>query len=169
MGLEYQLLPINQSEVTSSNGTWKKVPDHGYALIDDINCPVLVIETGLSERDQKLAIDTQDWLEVHGSRTQVVITININRSTPHLTIRRWEHYYSPSRPATRLFQPSRSTMETVDVVHENGITRATGKLIIPFEKVFRREKHGHGETDIVVERHELIKVAELVWKAQGFI
>ncbi|KAM5440840.1 hypothetical protein MferCBS31731_003979 [Microsporum ferrugineum] len=107
--------------------------------------------------------------EANGSRTKVVITIDIGWCAPHLTLQRWEHYYPPSRPATRSFQPNGSTVQTVEVIHENGITRATGELTIPFEKVFRRAKRDRRETDIVVERHELVKVAEFVWRAQEFM
>lgn len=169
MGLEDQLVNIGQAEMTSSNGTWKKEPDIGYALENDMEWPILVVETGLSETEQRLEVDAQGWLVAHGSRTQVVITIKIDQRTPRLTMQRWEHCYPPSRPVTRFFQPSRSTMQTVEVYHENGITRATGELTIPFEKVFRRAKHGRRETDIVVEKHELIKVAEFVWRAQNFM
>ncbi|EEQ31396.1 hypothetical protein McanMca71_004492 [Microsporum canis] len=167
MSLEDQLIAINQPEITSSNGAWKKIPDLGYALIGDLEWPVLVIETGLSETKEKLAIDAQGWLEAHGSRTQVVITIKIDQRSPYLTIQRWEHY-PLSRPITRSFQLSGS-IQTVEIIHKNGITRATGELTIPFYKVFRRAKHGRGETDIIIERHELIKVAEFVWRAQGFM
>ncbi|KAK2879988.1 hypothetical protein FQN49_000681 [Arthroderma sp. PD_2] len=169
MGLEDELVAIDQSKMTSANGTWRKVPDLGFALTGDLKWPVLVVETGLSESGQKLAIDAQGWLEANGSRTEVVITTKIDRHTPRLIIRRWELYYPPSRRAARSFQPSGSTMQSVEVTHENGITRATGELTIPFEKVFRRAKHGRRETDIVVERHELTKMAEFVWRAQGFM
>ncbi|EFE39435.1 hypothetical protein TRV_05832 [Trichophyton verrucosum HKI 0517] len=167
MGLQYELIAMNESEIKNLNETWRKQPGLSFALADHIHWPVLVIETGMSEGQQKLAIDAQGWLEAQGSDTKAVITINIDKHSPHITFQRWEH--EDTRHTTRSRHPHGSVVQTVEVFHKGVTTRATGELIIPFEKVFGRVRHGRKEADIIITKNQLIRLGQLVWAEQRFM
>ena len=167
MGVEYELVAMNESEIQNLNKTWRKQPDLAFALDGHTRWPVLVIETGMLESQQKLAIDAQGWLEAQGSETKVVITINIDKHSPRITFQRWEHAYI--QHATRSHHPHGSVVQTAEVFHKGVTTRATGELIIPFEKVFGRVRHGRKEGDIIVTKNQLIRMGELVWPEQSFM
>ncbi|EZF34326.1 hypothetical protein TMEN_6280 [Trichophyton mentagrophytes] len=167
MGVEYELVSMNESEIQSLNKTWRKQPDLAFGLDGHTRWPVLVIETGMSETQQKLAIDAQGWLEAQGSDTKVVITMNIDKHSPRITFQRWEHAYT--RHATRSHHPHGSVVQTVEVFHKGVNTRATGELIIPFEKVFGRMRRGRKEADIIITKNQLIRLGELVWAEQRFM
>ncbi|EFE31133.1 uncharacterized protein ARB_02002 [Trichophyton benhamiae CBS 112371] len=167
MGVEYELVSMNESEIHSLNKTWRKQPDLAFGLEGHTRWPVLVIETGMSETQQKLAIDAQGWLEAQGSDTKAVITINIDKHSPHITFQRWEH--EDTRHATRSRHPHGSVVQTVEVFHKGVTTRATGELIIPFEKVFGRVRHGRKEADIIITKNQLIRLGQLVWAEQRFM
>ncbi|EFQ98344.1 hypothetical protein MGYG_01377 [Nannizzia gypsea CBS 118893] len=167
MGLEYELIGINQKLVESSNKAWKKQADLSYAIAGHTRWPVLVFGTGLSETAKKLAIDAQGWLEAQGSDTQVAITIKIDRHQPNITLQRWELSYP--RRMTRSQQPIGAVTQEVRVFYKDGVARATGDLIIPFDKVFRRPKRGRREADISIKKEKLVYMGELIWAEQGLV
>ncbi|KAK2809026.1 hypothetical protein FQN49_008652, partial [Arthroderma sp. PD_2] len=74
-----------------------KVPDGTFRPRRRDNAgPTLVIEVGLFERDRKLSIDAQGWLEADGFHTEVVITAKVDRRTPSITW--WEDFYPADNP-----------------------------------------------------------------------
>ncbi|KAF3895707.1 hypothetical protein GTR04_1211 [Trichophyton interdigitale] len=169
MGLHNELHGVHPFKVESTTGNWVKEGDGGFMRIDNLDWPIAAIEIGLSETESKLAIDAQGWLEAEGSRTEAVITAKLDRQTPRITVKRWQHYIPPFRPRTRHYNPIGSVMETVIVTHELGVTRVSNCLTIPFEKIFGRAKRGPNERDIVLSKDDLAEICELAWRAQGFI
>ncbi|EFE44406.1 hypothetical protein TRV_00822 [Trichophyton verrucosum HKI 0517] len=88
MGLEFEIL--NSGEARTTSGTFVKEPDASFTLSDH-DWPILVIEAGVSESDTKLKMDARGWLESAGSETKVTITIIINRHSPQIDFKKWEH------------------------------------------------------------------------------
>ncbi|KAM5445981.1 hypothetical protein MaudCBS49596_006926 [Microsporum audouinii] len=166
MGLKKVLRDTGRAQVTST--TSAKEPDGSFKLVRE-KWPTIAIETGLSEHRSKLAIDAHWWLEAEESRTLVVITAKIDQRRPQIIFQRWEHYYPPLRPITRHYYPTSTVIQEVHAVHEGGITRATGDLVIPFEKMFRRPRDGREENDTVIGRDVLADIAESAWESQGFM
>ena len=80
--------------------------------------------------------DAQGWIETEDSEVQTVMTIKIDRTTPKITIHKWEE-----APYTRRMTRSgslyhRTTKKRQEVVVEllNGTISVTGSLDIQFEK-----------------------------------
>ncbi|KAM5438513.1 hypothetical protein MferCBS31731_005090 [Microsporum ferrugineum] len=171
MGIANEVTSANPFRVTTEK--YVKECDGGFLRIhqhpDNIQWPTLAVEIGLSESENKLAIDAQGWLEAEGSQTHVVITAKLDRRTPKITFRRWERYFPPFRPATRNYQPIGSVIEEVIATHEGGVTKVTGDMTIPFEKLCGRPRRGPMEVDIVIEPATFMKISERSWGIQGFI
>ncbi|DAA78949.1 TPA_exp: Uncharacterized protein A8136_2734 [Trichophyton benhamiae CBS 112371] len=171
MGLRRVYNPSGAANMNSPNRaniTSTKQPD-GSFFIEREQWPTLIIEIGLSESIRKMAMDAHWWLEAEGSCTLIVITAKIDREKPLITFQRWEHHHPPHRPITRRCYPNSAVVQEVRAVHENGVTRVTGNIILPFEKMLRRCKETKKEKDIVIERDVLIDFAEATWKSQQFM
>ncbi|EFR02849.1 hypothetical protein MGYG_05850 [Nannizzia gypsea CBS 118893] len=136
---------------------------------NDMQWPTLAVEVGLSESKNKLAIDAQGWLEAEGSRTCVVITAKLERDTPRITFGRWELDFPPFRPITRNYQPIGSIKQEVIATHEGGVTRVSGDMTIPFEKICGRPRQGPMEADIIIGRAAFKEISERSWDIQGFM
>ncbi|OAL62104.1 hypothetical protein A7C99_6679 [Trichophyton rubrum] len=173
MGLRKVYIPSGAASMNSpsrANTRSTKQPD-GSFFIEGEEWPTLVIEIGLSESIQKLVMDAHWWLEAEGSCTLIVITAKIDRHKPLITFQRWEHehHHPPHRPITGHCYLNSTVVQEVCAVHENGVTRVTGNIILPFEKMLRRSKETKKETDINIGRDILIDFAEATWKSQGFM
>lgn len=157
-------------------GRFAKEPDCAWApesLCKSYNrkWPTIAVEVGLSETIQKLAVDAQAWLEAEGSQVQIVLTIKIDRQSPNVIIQKWEIASSSSRRITRSCRPTAECTQRIEISPSSGINNNTGKLIVPFEKVFDRPMNPYNpqEQDLVFSNEDLRGIAEEGWRRQGFI
>lgn len=130
---------------------------------------MVVLEIGLVEGMERLAIETEAWLEANGSRTTVVLTADIDRQKPKIKMQMWQRIARDGTgPLTHNGECTMARiMSEVNVIRENSKTTASEDLVIPFEAVFNRSPRTDGEGDIMIPRDELVHIAELVWKVQG--
>ncbi|GBF64280.1 hypothetical protein TMEN_6970 [Trichophyton mentagrophytes] len=152
----------NMHSPSRANARSTKQPD-GSFFIEGEEWPTLIIEIGLSESIKKLAMDAHWWLEAEGSCTLIVITAKIDRQKPLITFQRWENHHGP---ITRHCYPNITVVQEVRAAHENGVTRVTGNIILPFENLLRRSKENKKEADIIIGRDRLIDFAETTWRNQ---
>lgn len=121
-------------ERKEQDAPWKSLPAPGAP---QRTWPTVALEVGWSESINKLAVDAQGWIEAQGSEMQTVITIKIDRTTPKVTIQKWEEA-SDIRGMTPSGSSHHRTAETkqeVIIAHSNGINTVTGTLEIQFEKI----------------------------------
>jgi len=71
-----------------------------------------VAEAGLSQTANQFAGDARGWLEIEGSSTKMVLTINILRHCPKIIFQKWE------LPAVGEPHETRSTITSAQVAEE---------------------------------------------------
>ncbi|KAM5465357.1 hypothetical protein MauCBS54593_006603 [Microsporum audouinii] len=99
----------------------------------------------------------------------VVITVKINRNTPEITLSRWEREFPVQWPNLRNTRPSGRVVEEIVATRESGVTKVTGDLTIPFEKLAARAANGPQECDTIVTKDQVSTICELAWAAQEFM
>ncbi|KAM5445159.1 hypothetical protein MaudCBS49596_007794 [Microsporum audouinii] len=66
------------------------------------------------------------------------------------------------------FTPAR-VVEEIVATRESGVTKVTGDLTIPFEKLAARAANGPQECDTIVTKDQVSTICELAWAAQEFM
>ncbi|EFR04660.1 hypothetical protein MGYG_07666 [Nannizzia gypsea CBS 118893] len=128
MSLEDEIDGTGTARFTNRTGTFVKQPDASFTP-DGREWPILVVETGLSEKGSKLAIDARRWLESEGSEPKVAITAYIDQTGPQITFDKWEHESEPQR-VTHSSTLRGDIVEKVIVIRHNGITEVAGDMTI---------------------------------------
>lgn len=182
MNLEDEVDPLGSTTVTL--GSWQKEADGSWGPASNTTEPRFVVEVGLSESAQNLAADARGWLETSGSSVKLVITIDIDRSSPEVILHRWEPAPREYHMQTRTPCISACRTETVKLTRTNNsttVTRGTDTggmndtsatsvlLSLPFEKVVGRPPNSPMERDLVISEQQLKKFAEKIWRKQGFM
>ncbi|KAL4783509.1 hypothetical protein BJX76DRAFT_368368 [Aspergillus varians] len=121
--------------------------------------PSAVLEVAYSETKRKLQSDVRYWHRASQGDVKVILTIQINRNLPQVTIEQWEVNANNKRERTQSVVIS-SRGRTIRVLG--------GPLIIDFSKLFLREPTIPREQDIVIEGERLRFLARQVWDVQNF-
>lgn len=160
--------PLRASRV--QYGNLVKEPDASWAP-KSLKTPTIVLEIGLSESKNHLAIVAQAWLEADGSKTNMVITVKISRRKPLIVLSKWEKIMSASRPMTRSYRNLMVASKTaeISIYHQDSRTKATGNLVISAEKMLGRPSSTGEAADITFTHQDLETMAEEAWETQGFI
>lgn len=103
------------------------------------------------------------------SETKVTITIKINRHSPQIDFKKWEHSTSIQKRTTRSSHQPAEVTETVHARYSNGIADITGDMTIPFEKIVGRKPRNANEHDIVITKATFESVSKMVWLGQKFL
>lgn len=167
MGLESSVIAVGASRV--HYGDFIKEPDASWRPIDREN-PTIVLETGLSEKSNQLAIEAQAWLEADGSKTKAAITACIDRREPLITVNLWEKC-PKKRPVTRSHKNLMGASKRLDISirHKDGRTTVSRDLTVSFETLMDRPSNTTWETDMLFTQEELEGMAEMAWKCQNFM
>ena len=130
-----------------------------------------VVETGLSESSRRLALNARGWLETAGSTVELVVTLDLNRDAPQMAVKRWELHPRPPFPATRNApEAMASTVQTITVSRgSTSTTSVSDSLTLPFAKFVGRDPNNSDETDLVIGKQALARMAERVWRYQGLL
>lgn len=119
--------------------------------------PTVTLEVGVSESHAKLRRDVNWWLHPDKGDANTTVTIKVDRKRPRLMIDRWE----------RIGGVVQSTQH-INISKVNGAAQLTNNsLVIPFRSLFLRRLTGI-ETDIILDRRTLQKLANRTWRCQGF-
>ncbi|PLN79563.1 hypothetical protein BDW42DRAFT_172508 [Aspergillus taichungensis] len=176
MNVDDEVWPYGSTTVTG--GGWTKQADCCWAPASTNASLSLVVEVGLSESARRLALDAHGWLELQSS-VRIVVTISIKSERPEIVFTRWELLPRIDGAITRASPASARRVvslklcrmnDTTSVIGEstmNGIS-TTSQLVIPFDKLVNRAPHHPTEKDLVITEEELKRLAERVWKEQGF-
>ncbi|EGD99912.1 hypothetical protein TESG_07242 [Trichophyton tonsurans CBS 112818] len=135
----------------ATSDTFTKEPDGSFTL-QDRDWPILVIEAGVSEAEDKLNIDARRWLESPKSETEVVITIKINRHSPEITFKKWEKSSATPQRVTRCSHQPAISNEIIHAKYQNDVTEITGDMVIPLAKIAGRGPQNSNENDITVTK-----------------
>ncbi|PLB41855.1 uncharacterized protein BDW47DRAFT_42233 [Aspergillus candidus] len=178
LNIDDEVWPYGSTTVTG--GGWKKQADCCWAPALTNASLSLVVEVGLSESARRLALDAHGWLELQAS-VKLVITISIKSKRPEIVFTRWELLPLPRIDGAITRAPPASARQVVSLkVHRiNNTTSVTGEstmngisttsqLVIPFDKLVNRPPHHPTEEDLVITEEELRRLAERIWKQQGF-
>jgi len=173
---------------------------HGARRVLSFPSPSVILEVGLGEESRyRLAFEARTWLEAFVPSqaqeeglldlssivrpVQVVVTIIIYSDTPKVVVQKWERMspqnqnqnQSQSQRVTR--SSSRAVVSKTDEVvitrssSDNTTTVSGGNFIIPFEKIFLRQKNlsaNPKEQDVTLTEEDLREVAEKsVWWYQN--
>jgi hypothetical protein len=169
MNLEDEVEPLGSTTVQI--GIWKKEADECWAPSARNTQLSAIFEVGLSESSRRLSLDARGWLETSGSSVKVVITLKIDRNIPQITIKRWELCAQQYSIATRASPVSASCTDEISITRQNNTTTVAGDLSLPFQKVVGRAVDPNNilERDFLIPRQSLQRLAERVWRKQGFI
>ncbi|KAJ5436809.1 hypothetical protein N7445_007694 [Penicillium cf. griseofulvum] len=89
----------------------------------------------------------------------MAITIRVNRRKPMITIQTWEWNSNSQRPYV--------TQSCVIEKTGDNITVSQHALTIPFNLLLRRPPSIPRETDIQLQKQDLVEIGTGVWEMQG--
>lgn len=179
MNLRGSIWPSGSTTVTVGN--WKKEADSSWSPVSQFPNLSFAMEVGLSESTRRLALDARGWLETPSSSVELMVTIDITRHTPEITLHRWERaprvygLQTRSQPVsanrTGFITLSRANNVTAVAgqVNVNGIPAAITHLPLPFDKIMGRDPQPPLERDFILSNQELRLFAEAIWGVQGFM
>lgn len=124
--------------------------------------PTVVVEVDSSETVSKLKKDVTWWLNVHGTKVQRAISIEINRQSGSVYITAWERGASPTLQEPN---PEPLAVERVKISPSRNGNQPYidgNKTTIPLQQLLLREPVA-GEGDILLGEPELLDVAERMW------
>jgi hypothetical protein len=120
------------------------------------NRPSVVLEVGVSESEAKLHNDARMWVDPTRGEASMAITVKINRRKPKITIQTWE--WDSNSPHV--------TQSCVIEKTGDNIAVSQHPLTIPFNLFFRRLPSIPRETDIKLQKQDLVDVGTAVWEMQ---
>jgi hypothetical protein len=161
-GLKYALRNLKSAAFHGSSGSkeagfsWapKRTPP-GHSR----DWPTVILEVAYSETKSKLMSDIRFWLHQSKGDVKVVVTLQINRQTPKITVETWE--LQSDRPH-RMQQLIVSKAKNQEVMVRND------PLVIQFASLFLRPASIPKETDINVDAEKLQLLATDIWGEQRF-
>ncbi|CRL23182.1 unnamed protein product [Penicillium camemberti] len=160
MGLHRAVLGYGKVDVDVGNGDTKR-PDWGWGPIrrsDGPKRPQVVVEVAVSETETKLRNDARMWVDPVKGQAYMAIAIKVDRTKPMITLDTYE--WDSGTQRARVTQSC--------VVEETGtkITVSQCPITIPFNYMFGRSPQIPKETDLQLEKQNLIDMASSVWAAQ---
>lgn len=144
MGLHRAVLGYGKVDVDVGNGDTKR--------------PQVVVEVAVSETETKLRNDARMWVDPVKGQAYMAIAIKVDRTKPMITLDTYE--WDSGTQRARVTQSC--------VVEETGtkITVSQCPITIPFNYMFGRSPQIPKETDLQLEKQNLIDMASSVWAAQ---
>lgn len=145
------------------NETTMKLPDWGLGPRGALpKRPTIVLEVAVSEPWPKLDNDARMWVDPNRGKCNLAVTIKVNRKKAEIMLDKWEWESTP---------PVAEAIITQHIVISKAgdeVKVSEHPFRIPFHLIFNRAPQPPRETDIVLEKHVLIDIAEWVWETQGF-
>ncbi|CAG8154359.1 unnamed protein product [Penicillium olsonii] len=141
----------------------KKQPDMGWRpRRPPRGCPKrpsVVLEVAVSETRKKLRQDVDLWLDPVRGNAHAVIAIKLSRQRAMIAIDLWIRDAVNGKPIN--FQHIEVSENENDEVELSG-----GSLVIPFCFFFLRDPQTPRETDVIIDKEWLQKIAEWGWDMQ---
>ncbi|CAI7651441.1 unnamed protein product [Penicillium palitans] len=160
MGLHRAVLGYGKVDVDVGNGDTKR-PDWGWGPIrrsDSPKRPQVVVEVAVSETETKLRNDARMWVDPVKGQAYMAIAIKVDRTKPMITLDTYEWDSGTQR--------ARVTQSCVIEETSTKITVSQCPIAIPFNYIFGRSPQIPKETDLQLEKQNLIDMASSVWAAQ---
>ncbi|KAJ5594259.1 uncharacterized protein N7459_000467 [Penicillium hispanicum] len=163
MGLDNCLRTFGSATCKAENGSAKQ-PDCQFLpkrlpRARTKKWPSLVVETGFSESPSKLMSDARFWLSQSNGDVQMVITIKINQSSPHIVLESWGLVND---------RVHRQQTITIRKGENNHIYLQGQPFNISFNKLFLRPPNIPREKDVSLDDDTLKTIASNVWEEQEF-
>ncbi|KAJ5196191.1 hypothetical protein N7449_006670 [Penicillium cf. viridicatum] len=160
MGLSRAFQGYGRVDVDVGNGSMKR-PDWGWGPIRRCGGPKrpgVVVEVGVSETATKLRNDARGWMDPVTGQANMAITIKVDRTNPRVTL---DTYEWNSRT-----QRAHVTQSCVIEETSTKVTVSQYSITIPFHYMFKRSPEIPKETDIRLEKQNLIDMASFVCATQ---
>ncbi|KAJ5228088.1 hypothetical protein N7489_008796 [Penicillium chrysogenum] len=138
--------------IKEPNGGWGPRYPRGIA-----KRPSVVVEVGLSA-ETKLGNDARMWVDPTSGEANMAITIKVSRQKPMIKIQTWEWDSNAGCPYI--------TQSCVIEKTGDHVTVSKHRLTIPFNYIFRRSPGCPRETDIRLQKQDLVKIGTGVWEMQ---
>ncbi|KAL4921822.1 hypothetical protein BDW62DRAFT_218485 [Aspergillus aurantiobrunneus] len=113
--------------------------DERWALSIQNTPLTTILEIGLSELSERLALNAKGWLETSNISVQVAITLDICRSIPRIIIKRYGICPRCYSIETRASPTSASCVQAISINRQNNITTVSCDLKIPFREFAGRD------------------------------
>jgi len=129
--------------------------------------PTLIIECGVSQSRDRLAVDAHWWLENSGGQVKIVLLISFSESKKEIHVEQWELVTIPDPHVTHS-QP-RPTRTAPTIIREFDLVQGVpneASLTLNFEKVFLRPP-AKGEGDFTFSQEDLESYSTHVWNCAG--
>ncbi|KAJ5603781.1 hypothetical protein N7537_006737 [Penicillium hordei] len=142
-------------DVDVSNGNVKR-PDWGWGPIRRSGGPKrpgVVVEVGVSETTTKLRNDARMWVDPVKGQVNMAITIKVDRTNPRITLDTYEWDSPTQRPQV--------TQSCVIEETSTKVTVSQCPITIPFNYMLQRSPEIPKETEIRLEKQNLIDMANL--------
>ncbi|CAG8028076.1 unnamed protein product [Penicillium nalgiovense] len=146
----------------SVGGGVTKQPDWGWGPMRRprgvANRPSVVVEVGVSDPEMKLRNDARMWMDPTRGEANMAITIKVNRRKPMVTIQTWEWDSNSQR--------AHVTQSCVIEKTGDNIAVSQHPLTIPFNLLLRRPPSIPRESDIRLQKQDLVEIGTGVWAMQ---
>ncbi|KAJ5479600.1 hypothetical protein N7530_005109 [Penicillium desertorum] len=147
-------IDVNRQKKQADMGWGPRRPPRGFP-----KRPTVILEVAVSETERKLQRDVNLWLDPARGNANVAIAIKVNRKRPMISIDKWvwDHTNGTSLKTQHIEVSESETGE---------VKLSGGPLIIPFDLFFLRNPQIPRETDVVIDKEWLQKIAEWGWDMQ---
>jgi hypothetical protein len=161
MGFDIEAIRRYGGTSISVGGGITKQPDWGWGPRRRppgvANRPSVVVEVG-TLAETKLRNDARMWVDPTSGEANMAITIKVNRQKPMIKIQTWEWDSNARCPYI--------TQSCVIGKTGDDITVSKHPLTIPFHYIFRRSPENPKETDIRLQKQDLIAIGTGAWAMQ---
>ncbi|RDW70920.1 uncharacterized protein DSM5745_08431 [Aspergillus mulundensis] len=122
--------------------------------------PTLVLEVAFSEAQSKLQSDVRYWLRAAEGDVKTIITLQIARNEPRITIERWE--------ITVNNHGNQRQQVVIRRTANNRIIVRGAPLVVQFQRLFLRPPSVPRERDVEIDVDNLEYLATRIWAKQQF-
>lgn len=162
MGLKHALRKLGGATCKGSSG--QKNPDFSWGPSRlprgrSKDWPAVILEGAFSEGPSKLMSDIRFWLHQSEGNVKNVLTLQINRQRPNITLEKWELQNG---------HPHRTQEITITKGKNQRVTLRNDPLLIQFADLFLRDPSIPRETDIMIDAEKLLVLADAIWLEQNF-
>ncbi|OQE03056.1 hypothetical protein PENVUL_c035G08886 [Penicillium vulpinum] len=163
MGLnKAAILRYGGADINVGDGNMKQ-PDWGWSPrrrpCGVARRPSVVLEAGFSEPETKLHNDARMWVDPTRGEANMAITIKVNCRMSMITIQTWEWDSNSQQPHV--------TQSCVIEKTGDNVTVSQHALTILFNLLLLRPPSAPRETDIRLQKQDLVEIGTGVWQMQG--
>jgi hypothetical protein len=162
-----QVLDENGSVMILRKRADQTIHPFSVALPRTMKWPSFILEAAYTESRKQIGEDIRIWLLNSHNQVTFAMAAFVNRNQ-NVSIEEWRLLDRPTPYLkTRLIAEKVQGM-SIDKPKPGQEPIVRGSLAIPFSKIFLRKPQGN-ETDLVMDRADIIEIARQVWRANSIM